>query len=290
MHRGRARCRILDAQVVVVVAAVEKVVQLPLGTAIGETRAEGVVGAAIDRRRAPLIKAPALRLDVHHARRAQPVFRGQRPGDEPQALHEARIQFLAETRDAFRQHDVIDAVLQVRVFPAHMDLAQRIRRHARGAQQQLIEPAVLPRRQRLQLLLIDRVSARAEIQRNLGADLFNATHDRDGLQTRGVREAAGAGRGYRWCRGHGRGRRIGLGTGGRGAQEHHGRDHGLIFAAPGAGPERTTVHRRSGQNRGNGTVEKLGIHITHWLATRAERATGSGRIRFGRAGSGWGRD
>ena len=71
-------------------------------------------------------------MDVHHGGGAETILGGQRAGDEPESLRKTRAQLGTEARDAFRQQDVVDAILQVGMFAADMHLPERILRYAPG--------------------------------------------------------------------------------------------------------------------------------------------------------------
>ena len=184
MNRRRTAGGILDAKFIVVVAAVNEVVELPLRSAVLETGAEGVVTAAVHANFAARLEDAALGLNIHDARRAEAVLRGQRAGDKLHALDKARVQFQPKPGNAFGQQDVVDAILQIGVLAADVQIAilRRILRHARRAQDQLIERRVGSLWFRGDLGFADRVSRRAEVGQNLAARLVEMAHDRDRVQ------------------------------------------------------------------------------------------------------------
>src|SRR5262249_18497387 len=107
--------RILDANPVVIVAAVQVVAYFSLRTAVFKTWIQRVVGAAVHPHFAAGLERAAFGVDVHDTRGAEAILRGQRAGDEAHGIREARAEFRSETGDAFGQKHVVDAILQVRV-------------------------------------------------------------------------------------------------------------------------------------------------------------------------------
>jgi ATP-dependent 26S proteasome regulatory subunit len=65
-----------------------------------------------------------LRVDVDYARIAKSKLRRQRACNERNVVREAGLQYLAKTRNTFREKDVVDAVLQICMFAADMKLAE----------------------------------------------------------------------------------------------------------------------------------------------------------------------
>ena len=184
---------ILDAQRVVVVAAVKVVVEFSIRAAVFKARTNRVITAAIHFRRAAVLKRAALGLDVNDARRAETVLRRQRAGNELHGVNETRIKFEAETGNAFRQQHVVDAILQVRVFAANVQAIGGgvVLRHAGRAQDHLAERRVATLRGRVNLLFCLRVSRRAEIRHNLAAGFVKLADNRDISQVGDVRGTAG---------------------------------------------------------------------------------------------------
>ena len=78
-------------------------------------------------------------------------------------LCQPRIERLAEHRNAFRQDDAVDAVLQAVVLAADVQLAEGILRHARRLQDHLIEQRVVAAGLVLDVLGGDRVGRGAEL-------------------------------------------------------------------------------------------------------------------------------
>ncbi len=101
------------------------------------------MAAAIDRQIAAGREHAGLSLDVDDAGGAQAVLGGQRAGDQLQRADEARIEGLAEHRDAFGDDDAVEAVLQAVVLAAGLQLAERILRHAGRLERDLVQQVVV---------------------------------------------------------------------------------------------------------------------------------------------------
>src|SRR5439155_7050951 len=124
---GRAR-RILDSDAIVQVTPGNVIIQLPRYTAVLKTRHNCVEASAIDRCIGLLENGAALRMDIDYARIAKSKLRRQRASNERNVVREAGLQYLAKTRNTFREQDVVDAVLQICMFAADMKLTERILR------------------------------------------------------------------------------------------------------------------------------------------------------------------
>ena len=61
------------------------------------------------------------------------IFGGQGAGDQPHGIGQTGIEGLAEHRNAFRQDDAVQPVLQAVMLAAHMQLAETVLGHARHA-------------------------------------------------------------------------------------------------------------------------------------------------------------
>ena len=68
-------------------------------------------------------------MNVNHPGGVESILGGQRTGDERNAAEKAGIEFLTEAGDAFRNQDIVDAVLEIGVLAADMELAERIFGH-----------------------------------------------------------------------------------------------------------------------------------------------------------------
>ena len=103
----------------------------------------------------------------------KPYCAGSEPVMSCMLLHEARIELQAEPGDAFGQQHVVDAVLQVRVLAADVQVAvrRRILGHARRAQEHLVEGRVGPLGQVEDLLLVHDERGRAQA----GLDRFRGS-------------------------------------------------------------------------------------------------------------------
>ncbi len=129
-----------------VVAAVNEIVELPLRAAVFKTGPKSVVTAAIERDFAAGIERAVFGLNIHHPRRAEAVLGGQRAGDQRNVLDEARVQFQAKAGDAFGQEHAVNAILQIGVLAAHVQIPvlRRILRHAGKTGDDLIDRRVGP--------------------------------------------------------------------------------------------------------------------------------------------------
>src|SRR5204862_4153901 len=107
---GGAR-RILDPDAVVQITPGDIIIQLPGHTAVLETRHNGVEASAIDRCIALLENGAALRMDIDYAGVAKSKLCRQRASNERNVVREAGLQYLAKTRNTFREKHVVDAVL-----------------------------------------------------------------------------------------------------------------------------------------------------------------------------------
>ena len=65
-----------------------------------------------------------LGVDVDHACGAKTELRRKRTGNQRDAIGKTGFEFLAETRNTFRQEHVVDPILQVGVFAADVNLAE----------------------------------------------------------------------------------------------------------------------------------------------------------------------
>ena len=157
------RGRVFDADAAAEIATRDVILGLSDRAAIFGRGRDGAVAAAIDADAAAVVEGVGLGLDVEHARRAQAILRRQRAGDQRQAADDAGVDDLAERADAVRQHDAVDAVLEIGVFVADVQVAAGggILRYARRLQQRLVERGVGTLRQRFKRLLGQLIGARA---------------------------------------------------------------------------------------------------------------------------------
>src|SRR5882724_274931 len=119
---------ILDPDAVMQVTPGDVIIHLPRHTAVLKTRHNCVEASAIDRCIGLLENGAALRMDIDYARIAKSKLCRQRAGNERNVVREAGLQYLAKTRNTFRQKHVVDAVLQICMFAADMKLPERILR------------------------------------------------------------------------------------------------------------------------------------------------------------------
>lgn len=155
--------RIFEAEIAAEVASGNEILgaadrTTPLG--IGRDR---LVAAAIDADLAGVVEGARFGLDVDDAGGAQAVLCRQRAGDQRKIAYNAGVENLAERTDAIGQHDAIDAVLNIGVFVADMQITARrgVLTHARCLQQHSVERGILALRQGFDGLLCDLIGARA---------------------------------------------------------------------------------------------------------------------------------
>ena len=110
------------------------------------------MAAAIHADHAAIVEHAALGLDVDDAGGAVAIFGGQGAGDQPHGFRQARIERLAEHRNAFRQDDAVQAVLQAVMLAAHMQLAEAVLGHAGRLQDHGIERGIVAARLGLNIL------------------------------------------------------------------------------------------------------------------------------------------
>ena len=91
----------------------------------------------------PGVECPGLGLDVDNAGGAQAVLRRQRAGDQRHGIGEPRLQRLAEDIDPLRQLNPVEAVLQIGVIAADVDLPERILGNTGSLQQQLVQRLIV---------------------------------------------------------------------------------------------------------------------------------------------------
>src|SRR5207253_7847576 len=99
---ARAR-RFLMAAAVMRISPGDVIIHLPRHTAVLKTRHNCVEASAIDRCVALLENGAVLRVDVDYARIAKSKLCRQRASNERNVVREAGLQYLAKTRDTFRE-------------------------------------------------------------------------------------------------------------------------------------------------------------------------------------------
>ena len=142
VQRVRRARWILQAESGVGVATRHVVVQIPTRSAVFDARSIAVVRAAVQAHFATVEVGAAAGVDVDHAGGAKSKLRRERAGDHLQLIDKTGVEFLAESSQALREQDVVDAILKIRVLAAQVHLAIRVLGYARGSQQHLIERAV----------------------------------------------------------------------------------------------------------------------------------------------------
>ena len=169
-----------DAQVVVAIIARHEVAGRARRAAIFEGRFDRALAAAIDRSGAAVGQA-RLGGDVDHPGGAQPVLRGQRAGQQRELFDQPRRQRLPEARQPLGQDGAVDAVLQVAVIAAHVQLARAVLHHAWQLQHDLVETLVSSAGQRGDRLVVERVAVCAQAGLNRiarGVEPVRGDHDR----------------------------------------------------------------------------------------------------------------
>ncbi len=106
-------------------------------------------------------------MNVDNATGSETELSRKRTGDQVDAFHQMRIDFLTETSDSFRNQDVINSKLEVGVFVANVELTIRILRDAWSPQDDLVERGIRALRLGLNLLLPDTVFRSAQIRYDL---------------------------------------------------------------------------------------------------------------------------
>jgi hypothetical protein len=120
VNRVPVRRRIFQADIALEEPAGDKVLRLPDGAAVFETRRECTAAAAVHAGAAGVVEGVAAGPDVEDAGGAQPVLRRQCAGDQRDIADQGGVEKRAEAADAVRQHDAVDADLHVGVLVAHV--------------------------------------------------------------------------------------------------------------------------------------------------------------------------
>ena len=182
-------------------------------------RLDRAEAAAVNPDRPARIERAGARLQADHSVGPEAELRRQSASQHGNAPERARIEDLPEALQAFRQLHAVDAVLQVPVFAADMDVAEAVLHHARRLQQHLVERLVGAARQRLDRAAIDFVLARPEPAEDVLPRRFRPPRLHHQLGQRRLGQIGGERR-----RSAGRGRR--LRTSGPGAEQHRHRCDG----------------------------------------------------------------
>ena len=97
------------------------------------------MAAAIDSCLTPGIAESGFGQDVNDAGRAVTILGWQGAGDKLKGFHKPRIKRLAKTRDALRDDDAVEAILQAIMVAANMQLAEGILGGAGRLQNDLVQ-------------------------------------------------------------------------------------------------------------------------------------------------------
>ena len=175
MYRIAAGGRILNADIVAQVGAVDEIAQFVVGAAVFKTGVESLIAAAVH------IDVPAGRkigfgIDLDHPRRAITILCGERAGEQVDVLREACVQCLAEPVDAFRKHHAVDTVLDVAMIAPDMDLSERVIDHTGGLEQHFVQRGVFSLRQVFDVFFAEAIDAAAGLGRQTVACVFQPGH------------------------------------------------------------------------------------------------------------------
>ena len=108
VQRVQGRRRIVNAEGGLQIAAADEIFGAPCRAAVLDVGIAGVPAAHIG---ADLPDVVEIRgRDVHDTRRAQPVLRRQRAGDQAQAADPAGIQVLTKCAEAVGQENAVDPI------------------------------------------------------------------------------------------------------------------------------------------------------------------------------------
>ena len=138
---GAARW-ILDPDAVVQITPGPIIIQFPSHTAVLKARHNGVEASAVDRCVALLENGAALRVNIDYAGIAKSKLCRQCASNERNVVREAGLQYLAKTRNTFREKHVVDAVLQICMLAADMKLSERILCDTGETQERLVKRRV----------------------------------------------------------------------------------------------------------------------------------------------------
>src|SRR4030095_5438858 len=116
--------RVFNPDTVVKIAADAVIGQLSSDTAIFEARQDGVEAANLERSFATRELRSGLGMNIDYSGSPEAKLRRERAGNQRDVVSESRRQLLAEASDTFRQQHVVNAVLQIRVFAAQMQLPE----------------------------------------------------------------------------------------------------------------------------------------------------------------------
>src|ERR1700720_4754361 len=124
MNRAAAARGIFDAYAIVQITLRDVIAELSGYAAAFEAFQECVETAHVDRGFAAGEGRAGFSVNVDDAGFAKSELRGQRAGHEGDVIGEARRQFWPKAGNTFRQEHVVDAVLQIGVFAADVQLPE----------------------------------------------------------------------------------------------------------------------------------------------------------------------
>jgi len=174
---------VFDAESVLQIAARKVVVQLTLGAAVFETRADGFMAPAIRFNVTAFIEGSALGMNIENTRSAKTILRRKRSSNQVNVIGKSGIELIRKSVDAFRDENIVDAVLHITVLVPDMKTARSfgILADTRKTENQLVKRDVITLGEILNFLLIDGVYRRSETGHDFLASLIQLTHDRDFL-------------------------------------------------------------------------------------------------------------
>ena len=122
-------------------------------------------------------------------------MRGQGAGEHGDGLNEMRVELLAETVDAFREENVVDAILEIGVFAAQVDLAEGVLGHAGHVQEHIVEAGVRTNGQGIDLHFVDLEGGGSETRHDVLTGFVELAGYDEGLEGhRGLVDRGVAGR------------------------------------------------------------------------------------------------
>ena len=135
--------RRFNAQRIGGVVAGQEIIERSQRSAIIEAGRQGGMAAAIHADLAAILEQAGAGLDIHDAGGAVAIFGRQRAINQPHRLRQPGIERLAESRNAFRQDDAVQPILQAVMLAPHMQLAKGILAGARRLQDNLVQSHIV---------------------------------------------------------------------------------------------------------------------------------------------------
>ena len=157
VDRRPVRRRIFKSDIALEEPPGEEILGLTDLAAILEARREGLPRAAVDADRAA-VEGIVAGLDVEDARGAQAKLSRQRAGDQRHVADQRGVEKRAEAGNAVRQHDAVDANLDIGVLIANVKTSAGggILRHAGSLQEYLFDGLIIAPGKRLDRVVTDR--------------------------------------------------------------------------------------------------------------------------------------